>query len=82
MKPVIKLQTAQVDVSVNIVEGEPDECSAKDSGEDNSDDKVGVRHAYNNGKDGMKGKQHVKEEGRNCEIGLVLSALQCALYHY
>jgi hypothetical protein len=44
VEPVVELETPQVDVAVEIVNCEPDEHGAKERGEDERDDEIGVHH--------------------------------------
>jgi hypothetical protein len=44
VEPVVELETPQVDVAVEIVYREPDEHGAKEGGEDERDDEIGVHH--------------------------------------
>jgi hypothetical protein len=75
MEPVIKLQAAQANVSVNAVEGEPDECGAKEARNDNSNDKIRGQHDYNNGKAGSTGNARSNRSAKTMEHGLYY--LQC-----
>jgi hypothetical protein len=44
MEPVVELETAPMDVSMDVVEAEPDKRGAEDGGESQGDDEVGRRH--------------------------------------
>tara|TARA_R110002003_G_scaffold40_10_gene2705 strand:+ start:17887 stop:18063 length:177 start_codon:yes stop_codon:yes gene_type:complete len=44
MEPVVELETAPMDVSMDVVEAEPDKRGAEDGGESQGDDEVCRRH--------------------------------------
>jgi hypothetical protein len=46
MEPVVELETAPMDVSMDIVEAEPDKRGAEDGGESQGDNEVGRRHYW------------------------------------
>ena len=43
-KPVIQLQASLVYVFVHVIDEQPEECGAKEGGEDECDDEACVRH--------------------------------------
>jgi hypothetical protein len=71
----LSLRNAQVNVSVDVVEGKPHECGAKEPRKHNGDQQICRWHVDNEGKDGLNGEYQIKKTGRNCGVCLVLSAV-------